>query len=65
MPTIISVLPDVELEYGPLATPRLKITVVDEQGTPTPLVFTQEALLHLAKVVRVVDGQFPGALRGH
>jgi hypothetical protein len=63
--TIVSVQPAGHIDYGPPDPTRLAVTVLDDGGNSFPVVIEGRALVQLAKLIRGLEEQFPGALRGH
>jgi hypothetical protein len=60
---IVSIQPSGHIDYGPPGETRLDITLIDEHGTPFPVIIQGQALLRLAAIVRDIDARLPTALR--
>jgi hypothetical protein len=53
------------LTYGPPDPTRLTVAVLDEHGEKVRFVLEAEAIHQLAKLLRQIERQCPGAINGH
>ena len=60
---IVSIEPSGHIDYDPPGETRLDITLIDEHGTPFPVIIEGQALLRLAAIVCDIDARLPTALR--
>ena len=65
--TVVALAEDAKviLEYGPPKPAVLVVGVITQAGERCPLIFKETAIRQLASLLRKIEDQFPGAVRGH